>query len=275
MDAEYRVLRAADRPQEAGQRLPVGPQRRNLDVLLGPVVAGADRPELDRRDPAREKDCGVGGAVSANSARAAAGGRAERRDVGLRRVEVGRGDVVDLRDLDAETAHLRCDLGGILPRQVADVEIGDGVIGHAVHGVPARHASEVDGRACSEERRALARERQLGGLPGQIDGAKHGVLAEPRRGAVRRAAAHIQLQHHGALGLDADVQVGGLAPPPRTPRRSRRPPAGRWPSRSCERAADSSSGTMTSCVRTPGAICGEPATSASAASITASAPFMS
>src|ERR1700755_1394040 len=42
---------ARGRPQEGLERLPVGLQRGDRDPLLGTVVAGADRPELDRRHP--------------------------------------------------------------------------------------------------------------------------------------------------------------------------------------------------------------------------------
>src|SRR3954468_16508731 len=55
-----------DRLDEVDERLPVALERRDRDPFLGPVVAAADRTELDARRPGLEERHDVGGAVAAD-----------------------------------------------------------------------------------------------------------------------------------------------------------------------------------------------------------------
>src|ERR1700709_2861826 len=66
------------RPKEGVERLSIGRQRGDRDPLLGPVVAGADRAELDRRHPHPQEGDRVGGAVAAGAHPPPAPGRRGR-----------------------------------------------------------------------------------------------------------------------------------------------------------------------------------------------------
>ena len=68
-----------ERPRKPDQDAPVGGERGDLDVLVGPVVAGAGGAELDAGDAALQEQHGVGGAVAADPERLARRGARARR----------------------------------------------------------------------------------------------------------------------------------------------------------------------------------------------------
>ena len=214
------------------------------------MMAGTHRAELDAGHSPVEEHGRVGGAVSTH--RLGRAGRmrpppaaARRRDC-IAGLEIGRCDEVDALDRDPQPTHLSHDLVGILPGQEPDIEIDAAPVGHPVDGIAAADAAEVHRRARRKERRSLLRERQLRDAPGDLDGLQHSVLTQPRRRAVGRTAAHVQPQNQRSLGLDADVQIGGLAAHHELPDVAgvREPGGGLVVVR---RASDSSSGTIRSC----------------------------
>src|SRR5664279_821078 len=75
-----------NRPQERLERLPVGLQRGDRDPLLGAVMTGPDRAELDRRHTHPQEGDRVGGAVAPDAHRLAVmvlgSRRAQRPDEG-------------------------------------------------------------------------------------------------------------------------------------------------------------------------------------------------
>ena len=73
---------------------------------------------------------------------------------------------------------------------------------------PMIRPSEIDGRGNRSD--DSLRERQRLDRAEDVDRLQHGVVALPRRRAVRRLAADLDPQRQHALGLDADVQVGRL-----------------------------------------------------------------
>ena len=114
--------------------------------------------------------------------------------------------------------------------------------GTLLNASPPMIRDEVDRRAV-EQVGGLAAERQRLDAAEDVVRLEDRVVAEPRRRAVRREAAHLDADRQHALGLDADVQVGRLAGDrevaraaavarrarrssgrrrPRTPRRARR-----------------------------------------------------
>ena len=200
---------------EVADRLPVARQRQHGDPLVGAVVAGAARAELDGRHPRLEERAGVGGAVAADAQRLAAGQPrgdvAERHDVRVRaRHEGGLADE-RARDLDVrDRPDLLEDVTRILVRQIADVDDHGALVRDLVQRVPAVDPAEVDRRAV-EQLGGLARERQGLDSAEHVDGLQHRVVAQPRRRAVRGAAADHDPAREHALGLDADVQLGRLA----------------------------------------------------------------
>src|SRR5919109_1095208 len=128
------------------------------------MMAAAEGPELDRRDPGPHERDGIRGAVAAHHAPHAAvavrrRGLAQRPHVGGVGVDQdgGPGEARD-HPRPGHLANLREYLLRVLLRQIAHVHVYDTAVGDLVQGVAAEDAAEVYRRPM-EELRALARKR--------------------------------------------------------------------------------------------------------------------
>ena len=107
-------------------------------------------------------------------------------------------------------ADLGHDVAGVLVGQEADVDVDGADVGDLVEGVAADDAREVDRRAVEEVGGLAAEGQRLDAAEGVVR-LEDRVVAQPRGRAVRGGAGDLQAHREHALGLDADVQVGGLA----------------------------------------------------------------
>ena len=202
--------------REVDQRAPVAGQRVDRDPLVGAVMAAAGRAELDRRHARLQERDGVRGAVAPDAHRLAVG--QPRR--GLRERDAHTGSSADTRaggqmnERATWTSGQRADQGEqlarVLLREIADVDVHGAFLGHLVRRVAADDPAEVHRRPV-EQLRGLQGERHRFDSPEDVDRLQHRVVAEPRRRTVRGRAEDQDPQREHALGLDADVQVGGLA----------------------------------------------------------------
>ena len=197
------------------QRLAIERERRDRDPLVRPVMAAAHGAELDRRNARFQEGDRVGGAVAADRQRVALD-RAPDRVAQGQHVRVlarddGRRAREELDDLEVpDGADLGHDVAGVLVGQEADVDVDRADVGDLVEGVAADDAREVDRRAV-EEVGGLAAEGQRLDAPVGVVRLEDRVVAQPRGRAVGGGTGDLQAHREHALGLDADVQVGGLA----------------------------------------------------------------
>src|SRR3954447_22001987 len=203
-----------DHDGEVDERTAVALERRDRDPLLGPVVATADRAELDRRHPGFDEADRVGGSVAADRdavRRSALVHRlGEREHEGVVARHVRRLAVEDdLHRRVRDRLDLREDRAHVLARQVADVDVDHAEVRDLVERVAAQDAPEAD-RGPVEELRRVAGERHRLDTAEDVDGLEHRVVALPRRRPVRGGARHLDAHRQHALRLDADVKVGGL-----------------------------------------------------------------
>ena len=172
-----------------------GPATRSTPTRPG--RGGRRRPARTRRRglPAFEEGDHVGGAVAAHrDAVAAPGSSSTPPRPAPARSGLSRSTMIGSRwntcttSASGQRVRPRPRISsGSWPGQVADVEVDHAAVGHAVDRVPARDPAEADRRAV-EQLRGLARERHRLDRAKDVDGLEHGVVAQPRRRPVGRAA---------------------------------------------------------------------------------------
>src|SRR5215216_218726 len=201
---------------ELHEHLAVGLERGGHDVLVWAVVAAPYGPELDPRHAGSLEIDDIAGAVASDADGVAAevprGHLAQNFDVGVRVGDVGRFAAEQDLELGGQVygTDLADDLLRVLVRQVADVQVVGAAVGHPVQDVPADDTRQVHARV-REELVPLLSKRQFGDAAVVLVGQEDRVLAEPRRRAVRALAAEGDAEVEDALGLGADVEVGGFA----------------------------------------------------------------
>jgi hypothetical protein len=154
------------------------------------VVPAAGGPALHGRNADVEEGRGVGGAVApdrdllvaaADHSRYAG---AERPHIRVVAIDHHRMPVKGPRGRGAlERVDVGQDRVGVLAGEVADVQVDHAGVRHAVDGVAAGDPPQVDGGTV-EQVGGLAREGQRLDLAEHVDRLHHGVVADPRGGAV-------------------------------------------------------------------------------------------
>src|SRR5437764_2393173 len=178
-------------------------------------MAAPDRPEFDRGDARVKEADSVRRSVTADRypvlGRPVGDDRRQRLHVRVVPVDHrGLARVDDLHLGVGDRADGVQDLAAFLAWQVADVDVDRAEVRNAVDAIAAEYPAEADRRPVEELRR-LPRERQRLDLAEDVDRLQDGVVAEPRRGAVRGGAAHLYADGEDALRLYADSEVGRLA----------------------------------------------------------------